>query len=462
MILQILEDDAVFKPNIGQQQLFVDDWDSEYVALCGGWYSGKTYAGARKFLTLHVYNAFDGSEKPQPTGVAGQVVGQDYQLAQTVNIPELKDAMGEMGLSYRFMADRTKFWFELLDLGTKKKPSLIYIRSADAPEKINGYTVGHGWGDEVARWACCPEEPHRDPLIQFRGRIRDPRARIKQGIFTYTNEGDTTQVYRDFEESPKEKHKLYRVSTFDNPHAVDFGNSVKPHLTAELADQYIDGKVVSFRGSHIYGSFDERVNVSDSPLLLATELPLHLSMDFNINPGMHGVIGQQFFDHDILTAVKEFHGKSMSAIQMMAAFRTFVVQTGGWRWPSMHLFGDPSGNGRFEATGETSWQIVLSWLAANMPDVIIQKYVRSQAPAIADRVNSVNCAFQTLDKRVRYRIDPSCKGLINDYKKLKWDGNEIDKKDRKLSHFSDGEGYRIERLMPVRAAQRYEMFVGGD
>lgn len=451
MILDLIEDDALFAPNDGGQQQFMDDYVHQFIALAGGWYAGKTWAGARKLMNLHVHNAFN--DVGEPTFVKSLCVGQNYGLARQVNIPEIQAACDEMGLAHRFVADPKRYCFEFPDLGTKAKPSELMVRSGDSPETINGFTVGSVWGDETPRWASSEDDPKRDALIQTRGRLRDPKARILQANFTFTHEGDGTRVYREFEEKPLPDHVLYRAGTFQNPHAAEFAATLEGQLTPELRDQYLVGNAVSFRGSKVYSAFDSRPspegNINDG-LHLDPVLPLQLAIDFNINPGMHAIIGQHWRSRDTLTAVHELHGKSMSAVQMLEAFRSFIAKSGGWKWPTLEVFGDPAGSARFEATGESSWQIVYQWFASNMPGVVIRRCVKSAHPAVADRVNAVNCALRTMDGRIRYQIHPRCERLVADLKTLKWDGNEIDKKDRKLSHASDADGYRVEYLMPVR------------
>lgn len=449
LTLELLEDPALFAPNPGGQAAFMDDYHHRFVALAGGWYAGKTWAGARKQANLHVHNAFD--DDGQPTGVAGLIVGQDYSLATTINVPEMRAAFDEMGLSYRFVADPKKYWFELPDLGTRDKPSLMYVRSADAPTKINGFTVGHVWGDEVARWPTDEQDPTRDPLTQTLGRLRDPRAKVRQANFTFTHEGDGTKVYRDFEESPKPHHVLYRAGTFDNPHARQFAEDTVAQLTPELKQQYIDGNAANLRGAAVYSSYDDAAN-KDPSLVLADGIPLHLSVDFNISPGMHAVVGQHVPQADLLTAVHEIHGPRMDVRQMVRSFGELVKALGGWRWPELWLFGDPAGNGKWSASGDKSaWDILREALAEyGIPYRI--KYGTS-APPVGDRVNAVNCALKTIDGRVRYRIHPRCERLIADFKRMKWDNGELDKKDRKLSHASDADGYRVHWLMPVRKLQ---------
>lgn len=445
--IQVIEDDSLFVPNPGGQQAFLEDYQHRYCALAGGWYAGKTWAGARKMANIHVTNAFNAND--QATGCKSLAVSQDYQLARTLIIPEIEAALQEMGVECEFVADAKKFWFELPDLGTRSSPSLILVRSAEAPEKINGFTVGQAWGDEVARWMSSIDNPRRDPRLQTIGRIRDPKATIQQFNMTFTHEGDDTSVYRDFEEKPKPDHMLYRAGSFENPHAVDFADSLKPQLTAELVDQYLEGKAASFRGGKVYSSFNYAENVSDK-LELSSALPLHLAVDFNINPGMHGIVGQYFPSDDLATAVHEFHARSMSALQMLETFKSFVAKTGGWRWPELIVYGDPAGNARFEATGQSCWQIVRHWFTLNMPEVVVKYKVGSSAPLVADRVAAMNCALRNLAGKIRYKIHSRCERLIDDLRMLKWEGNEVGKTDRKLSHASDADGYRIHWIMPIR------------
>jgi len=447
-MISLIEDENLFIPNVGGQQAFMEDYDHRYCALAGGWYAGKTWAGARKMANIHAHNAVDDND--DATYVNSLMVAQDYQIARAQNIPEIEAAFQEMGIDCEFVADPKKHWFVIPEFGTKARPSLVYVRSAEAPEKINSFSVGQAWGDEVARWMVSLDNPRRDPMLQVKGRIRGTNVRIMQFNMTFTHEGDDTAVYRDFEEKPKPEHVLYRAGTFENPAGVEFAKDIAGQLTAELGEQYIQGKAASFRGGKVYGAFVYDDNVQPD-LILDKSLPLHLSMDFNISPGMHGIVGQHFPGQDIATAVHELHAKGMSALQMLNAFKVLIATLGGWQWPELLVYGDASGSGRFEATGESAWQVVTAWFKANLPEVKARFMIASSNPLVCDRVNSMNCALKSMAGKVRYKIHPRCERLIDDMKLLKWDGNEIGKQDRKLSHASDADGYRIYWLMPIRS-----------
>jgi hypothetical protein len=455
----VTEDAALFAPNPGAQESFIDDYQHRYCAFAGGWGAGKSFAGSRKTANLHLYNAVN--EGQQPTYVASLVIAPTYQLAQTINIPQMRDAFDAMGLSHRFVADPKVYAFVLPDLGTKLRPSFIYVRSADAADKIAGFEVGAVWGDEAARWPCAREgeDPLGDAILQGDGRLRHPKARFKQMNLTYTNEGEDTRVYRDFEAEPKPDHVLYRSSTRDNVHLPpDYVAAQLAQLSPDLASQYVEGFAATLGANLLYGNYSEGHN-KDNALELASGLPLQLAVDFNKNPGMHAVVGQHFIDDELLTSVDELHRGGMLIKQMMLEFyHRYGAAFQEGRFPVLELFGDVSGNTGSMKDGETYWDAICMELKAyNIP---YRLRLPSHAPGIADRVNAANSAFRSATGRVRWKIHSRCARLLRDIKNLKWNGNEIDKKDKKLSHASDADTYRVHYLMPIRPIRRAMVYGG--
>lgn len=445
----------MFVPNAGGQSQFMDDFDHPYVALAGGWYAGKTWAGARKTITLHVHNAFDGLG--QPTFVKGLVVGQNYSLARQVNIPEIMLACDEAGLPYKFVPDPKRYCFEFPDLGTKLRPSELLIRSADSPETINAFTVGHVWGDETPRWPQSEDDPKRDALLQSKGRMRDPRAKILQMNLTFTHEGDGTRVYRDFEETPLPGHVLYRAGTFENPSALNYADMLKGQLSPELSQQYLSGMAVNLRGGKVYGSFDFATHV-DSSVRVRSGMPLHFSMDFNICPGMHGLLGQYDGSTDNAVEIAEFYEKDLTIKKMIEVnfVNWLMALPAGVTFPELHLFGDPSGKNRSALDAKSYWDWLRQWfntkLSEYMPGCRVRYRYETSDPGIQSRVNVVNCALRTIDGRVRYRIHPDCKELIQDLRVMKWEEGEMPEGDR--SHSADAIAYRLCVIMPLRRIER--------
>lgn len=458
--LTIGEDASLWTPNKGGQLGFMDDFEHRYCALAGGWYGGKTWAGARKLANLHVCNAFDHDGKP--TGFNSLVVAQTYSLATSINIPELRKAFDEMGLAYRFVADQKKFWFELPDLGTHEHPSLIYVRSADRADKITGFSVASVWGDEVARWKIDELNPLNDPLIQTDGRLRRPGGAqapaVLQFNMTFTHEGDGTKVYRDFIEIPKPDHALYTADTYQNPHAKEFADAIVTQLDPELAKQYIEGGAISLRGLNVYRSFSSE-NIEDS-LTLVDHLPLQLGLDFNSRPGMHGEMGQEFLKDDLYTNTHEFYEAGLTIPRLFWQLGEFIKAEGGkdgFKWPRLELFGDASGSNRLPGHAETNWDFVIQ-AVQDLAKVWGFKWilrVETANPFVEDRVNTMNAALCDLRGARHFKVHPRCLRLVNDLRTMRRDDKGlIDKRDQFISHASDCSGYRMWTLRPIRKQVR--------
>lgn len=450
-MITIEEDPTQFMPNPGAQMSFMDDYEHRYCAMCGGWDSGKTWAGTRKTLSLHAYNAFD--DDSQPTFVSSLIVAQNYQLALSVNIPKFQEALGDANISYKFMADPKIFAFNLLDFGTKDRPSLIFVRSADAAMAIAGFEVGSVYGDEVARWPYNPVEPLADAWLQADGRLRAVAAKIKQFNMTYTPEGDNTRVFRDFELRPKKGHKLYRAHTTENIHGgIEFAEILKEQLSPELANQYLGGYALSTTNGNVYTAYNETNQFPNSDLGLNKRLPLQLAIDFNIDPGMHGIVGQYDEATDTCTALYEIHESRMDALRLIGEFAKLVTilrATEGYEIQQpVQIFGDATGRSAWAATGESSWDVVENALdAANIP---YELKVPAKNPPVSERVNAVNGAMLSTLLVTHYVAHPRCTLLKYDWEMLRWKNGEIDKQDRKISHPSDADGYRVWYLRPIR------------
>jgi hypothetical protein len=454
----------------GGQVQFVEDWEHRIVALEGGWWAGKTYAGSGKLATLHQYNAFRCkkpycrqcfSGKPckdaRPTFCNSLVVASSYGEASDYCIPALAEVLEENNLSWRWIAgsNATKGSLSgplmlIPDLGTYKNPSVILVRSAQHPESITGFTVAQAWGDESARWGYKIDDPKSNAVLQMYGRVRDERAKFRQILFTYTNEGDHTFIYEEIHKSLPDR-AVYTAKTRDNPTAMDSGY-YQAQLTAlppELAEQYLDGKAVHLAGGMVYNRFSKILNVDDG-VILSPHLPMQISIDFNVNPGTHLNIGQHDRSRDILTVAKEMFGKRWSTVEIMQAFVDWVRQA-NWQWTyPLEVYGDASGRASSTTNGDSNLDIIISILSqAKIPYVMCFPVSN---PAVSERVNSVNIALRDISDQPHIKIHPSCLILIRDYEKLPRDKRgDIDKNSNvELSHSSDADGYRIWYLRPLR------------
>jgi hypothetical protein len=211
-------------------------------------------------------------------------------------------------------------------------------------------------------------------------------------------------------------------------------------------------------GKRVYEQYSARNKTEE--VELTDDLPLDLSIDFNIDPGMHGVVGQYDPDADIVTARKVVHARDMDVRQMIDEFVRWVTKTyRRFRWSVLNVYGDASGRSRWAGNGQSAWMVVREKLEEHA--IPYRLKLRRANPAVADRVETMNAALCDVLGKVHYFVhETDCKPLLEDFTKLKWDNGEISKKDRNRSHPSDAEGYRIHHVRPIRKLVQTEGIVG--
>jgi len=188
------------------------------------------------------------------------------------------------------------------------------------------------------------------------------------------------------------------------------------------------------------------LNIDDA-VTLDRSRPLQVSLDYNINPGMHAVIGQHLPERDTLTAVHEVHAPRMTIPECMAAIKA-IADTHG-PFPEWHIFADPAGTSVNASTG-TSHHLTVQRFLANA-GIRYSWRVRTSAPPIVDRINAFNDALKGADGQSHYAIHPRCKRLIADLAGVMADDDgKPDKRNADLTHASDADGYRVFVVRPIR------------
>jgi hypothetical protein len=201
-----------------------------------------------------------------------------------------------------------------------------------------------------------------------------------------------------------------------------------------------------FGTGNLYGHFGPE-NL-DKTLALRPGVPLHVSFDFNRNPGMHVEVGQFDPAADLITCVHEVHGPYMKLAPSLDALGKLIADTGGWRYPHLEVYGDATGTQERAETTFTCYQTIIQWLKGKgWP---YQLKVPAANPPVRDRVETFNNALRDAAGDVHYKVHPRCERLVADLKWMKEDEQGLeDKRDQKLSHASSAEGYRVIRLRPM-------------
>jgi hypothetical protein len=216
-------------------------------------------------------------------------------------------------------------------------------------------------------------------------------------------------------------------------------------------DTEYQGKPPKGLHGRVYDAYSAARNCR-ADLQLRPDLNLDLSFDFNMNPGMHVLIGQHWRtdDRDVqFTAVHEIHDEGMSVERAMQAFAKWWMEQPDTPWEKVEVYGDPAGHNRNVNTGKTSYELIVQHLRA-LGIKYTLRVPRSQYH-IVDRMHAMNDALYDGAEQVHYQVHPRCKRLIADFEDLPRDEDGLISKDEdKLSHASEAEANRVLRLRPLR------------
>jgi hypothetical protein len=206
--------------------------------------------------------------------------------------------------------------------------------------------------------------------------------------------------------------------------------------------------------------------------------PLIWTLDFNINPAASLLIqtvprkplrgelpGTRVLqplsfsdvsgkDHDMQVSVlDEIYLRNSTTYQVCDEFfaRTRPLRDFGSKI-TVYIYGDPSGDARKSSATRTDWEIIRDFFASHKDVYDVGFRVRSKAPPVKDRVNSVNWLCCDARGYRRLLVHQNCVELIRDLEQVSWKKNnagvfsaEIDgDADPMRTHPSDALGYFVE------------------
>jgi hypothetical protein len=181
-------------------------------------------------------------------------------------------------------------------------------------------------------------------------------------------------------------------------------------------------------------------------------LDLIITMDFNVSPGTANLLqeGQHYLGPGtiIFDEIWIERGSTTDRICQMLLKHPVVKNHKG----RILLYGDATGNNA--GTGKvlgSDWEIILSVFKPIYGDKV-QLCVGKSNPLERERVNAVNARLKTYSNNIRCVVNPRCVHTITDFRGvLSDDQGRIEKKrDPKLTHLTDGIGYYIASMFPIR------------
>lgn len=324
---------------------------------------------------------------------------------------------------------REKHWVKRINESnleiTLVNNSIIMLRSADTPDRMRGLGVDHVVIDEAA-----------DISEETWTAVIRPALSDRQGSALIIS-------------SPKGRNWLYTL--FNNAkhlpdwYALQFttaegGNVAQEEIDSARLDldertfkQEYEATFVEYAGV-IYYAFGEH-NIVDKPIPTDNRMPLHIGIDFNVNPGC------------AVIAYQDQHGLHIfDEIEIYGTDTAEMCREIQQRYPGRKYIAYPDASGSQSRTS-----------AGGLTDHIIIKNhgfelrVGSINPSVKDRIGSVNSVLKK--DNIRLTISPKCVKVINGLRKHVYkEGTRQPEKDgaHDFSHFNDAAGYLVNNLYPLK------------
>ena len=209
------------------------------------------------------------------------------------------------------------------------------------------------------------------------------------------------------------------------------------------------------RGDRVYDHFQQGVNVvpnaerGDLALRKGPDEVIALMLDFNVNPGMHGEVGQNNTQADEVYIDTEFHGERWRTEHLMKEFIAwFKANDGHKAWKHVAIYGDRSGTTRNTVTAQTDYGLITKML--NEARIQFRMNVPMKNPPVNDRVITMNEALCDGAGVPHLFINKRCVRLLVDLNKQPRDEDgQPDKSDHALGHAGDCAGYFCFWVRPV-------------
>ena len=262
------------------QAEFLQDNSTRFIALIGGYGSGKTKSLCWKLVMLALLN-------PGHEGIA---LSPTFSMSTKNLIPTLEDALtdefGYVQVASGNVLKRNQFSFNKSDLvfsiNVQNQITKIHILAAETYKRAAGLNAAFFGVDEadlldtdtfIAAWRM------------MSSRLR--KGNVFQGVAVSTPEG-FKGCYKFFVEEVNDKpelakdRRLIRASTYDNPFLPkEFIKDLEAQYPPHLLNAYLNGHFVNLTGSLVYWRFDKTDNVTELTLNDFPNKVLHIGGDWN-------------------------------------------------------------------------------------------------------------------------------------------------------------------------------------
>jgi hypothetical protein len=396
-------------------------------AFIGGVGSGKTYCGAQKAGQLAFLNR----------GHMGMILAPTYKMLEDATKPAFFKALSQKGLSYRYRKSENS----IILFGDTK----ILFRSMDIPEHLAGPDLAWAWPDEGLQMS------NREAFDIVNARIRGDEKPCKAMIFTGTPDGLNWGYEILVQEAERNKVRLYRARTQDNPVLGDYYERLKASYDPKYAKQQLEAVFLNVFAGQAYESFDPKESVFEPEAFeMKDNLPIDLCCDFNVAPMCWNVAQDIRQNSDVWTYVfDEIHLDTANTQTTIDEF----LDRYGERGRIVRVYGDATGRSRATSASRSDYEIIERALkrAKMFPEINIGK----SNPRQADSVASLNARLLNALGQRRFYISSVCKNTLTDFERTGWipGTRQLDKGDKERTHHTDALRYKTAYDWPIYAME---------
>lgn len=266
-------------------------------------------------------------------------------------------------------------------------------------------------------------------------------------------------LYNEAKLNPTEWGVIHAPSTeawWWTPHEIE---SIKKSMTEAQFAQEIMAEFRDLTAGRAYPNFGDWNLSEQNPFapigIMHPQLPLGISMDFNLNP-MAWTIGQkrvdQFYWFDEVW-LKHTHTQESAKLLCHKIIEHMGIEKA--KQIGVILGGDSSSkSAQRAAAGQSDYDIVCQ--ALDNAGIKWLNVTPEANPGIKDRVNTVNAKLKNAEGTVSMWFHPTgCPRAVRDMQRVVWkpsaSGVLLDQmKDTDLTHSSDGIGYFVHALSPLK------------
>ena len=265
-------------------------------------------------------------------------------------------------------------------------------------------------------------------------------------LFTQATNDETGQ-WEAFQ-SPSTANPLFTQEEYQAAKAEMGEAEFDQEINANFRDLQQGSAYVGFSKANI----KEFSPIIEGERLYSEYLPIILGCDFNLHPVSWHLMQQRAGDFYVFDRVFLKRSHTQEAAKVLVGKLLDLEMRAK---PQVIVAGDASSKaGQRAAAGQSDYTILCQ--ALDEAGISWSNVTPDSNPNVKDRVNTVNAKLCASDGSQHLWVHPSCKELIRDFERVVWKQNSsnfiLDQvKDPMLTHSSDGVGYAIVALDPLRA-----------